>query len=74
MADDGFPRQSLLLASLAAMNNVAFGYDVGVVSGSLRDMADSLQLSTFEQELTTSGLNFVSGIGALLVSGEQDAA
>ena len=58
-----------LAASLAAINNLAFGYDVGVVSGSLADMATSLQLSTFEQEAATSGLNFVAGFGALLVSG-----
>jgi MFS family permease len=32
-------------------------------------MADSLSLSTFEKEAATSGLNFVAGFGALLVSG-----
>ena len=58
-----------LAASLAAVNNLAFGYDVGVVSGSLADMAASLQLSTFEQEAATSGLNFVAGLGALLLAG-----
>ena len=58
-----------LVASLAAINNLAFGYDVGVVSGSLRDMATSLNLSTIEQEAATSGLNFVAGAGALLMSG-----
>ena len=42
---------------------------VGVISGSLTDMARSLHLSTIEQEMATSGLNFVSGIGAVLVSG-----
>lgn len=63
------PVTALLLAAAAASNNVAFGYDVGVISGSLHDMAMSLGLSTFEQELSTSGLNFVSGFGALLVSG-----
>ena len=58
-----------LAASLAAINNLAFGYDVGVISGSLRDMASSLRLSTLEQEAATSGLNFVAGLGALLFSG-----
>jgi len=58
-----------LAASLAAINNLAFGYDVGVISGSLRDMASSLHLSTLEQEAATSGLNFVAGLGALLFSG-----
>ena len=65
----GFPYRVLLIASISSLNNVAFGYDVGVVSGSLTDMACSLRLSTFEQEVATSGLNFVSGLGALLVSG-----
>ena len=32
-------------------------------------MASSLGLSTLQQEMATSGLNFVSGIGAVLVSG-----
>jgi len=65
----GFPVRVALVASLAAINNLAFGYDVGVVSGSLRDMATSLSLSTIEQEAATSGLNFVAGAGALLMSG-----
>ena len=58
-----------LAASLAAINNLAFGYDVGVISGSLADMASTLDLSTLEQEAATSGLNFLAGFGALLVSG-----
>lgn len=44
-------------------------YDVGVVSGSLADMSNSLHLSTIEKEAATSGLNFVAGFGALFVSG-----
>ena len=63
------PLRVALVACAAALTNVAFGYDVGVISGSLSDMAGSLSLSTFEQEAATSGLNFVSGLGALLVSG-----
>ena len=63
------PMRMLLYSVAAALNNVAFGYDVGVISGSLSDMASTLSLSTFQQEMATSGLNFVSGLGALLVSG-----
>eukprot|EP00041_Stephanoeca_diplocostata_P029559 m.876852 g.876852 ORF g.876852 m.876852 type:complete len:309 (-) comp23580_c0_seq23:2691-3617(-) len=44
-------------------------YDVGVVSGSLADISNSLDLSTIQQEAATSGLNFVAGFGALFVSG-----
>lgn len=58
-----------LAAALAAINNLAFGYDVGVISGSLADMASTLDLSTFEKEAATSGLNFLAGFGALLISG-----
>ena len=63
------PRRAVLIACAAAMTNVAFGYDVGIISGSLVDIATSLRLSTIEQEMVTSGLNFVSGIGAICVSG-----
>lgn len=38
------PFRAILLASAAALNNVSFGYDVGVISGSLSDMASSLSL------------------------------
>jgi len=34
-------------------------------AGSLTDMAASLDLSTLQQEMATSGLNFVSALGAL---------
>eukprot|EP00312_Isochrysidales_sp_CCMP1244_P018806 CAMPEP_0202775922 /NCGR_PEP_ID=MMETSP1388-20130828/49479_1 /ASSEMBLY_ACC=CAM_ASM_000864 /TAXON_ID=37098 /ORGANISM="Isochrysis sp, Strain CCMP1244" /LENGTH=185 /DNA_ID=CAMNT_0049445061 /DNA_START=12 /DNA_END=565 /DNA_ORIENTATION=+ len=64
-----FPWRVLLVSIIASLNNMAFGYDVGVVSGSLLDMAGSLDLSLSEQELATSGLNFVSGIGALAGAG-----
>lgn len=63
------PHRATLVAVAAALNNVVFGYDVGVISGSLTDMANSLHLSTIEQEAATSGLNYVSGLGAVLVSG-----
>jgi len=55
----------MCVSVIAALNNMAFGYDVGVISGSLIDMASSLDLSVFAQEMATSGLNFVSGLGAL---------
>jgi sugar porter (SP) family MFS transporter len=48
--------------------NTAFGFDIGVVSGSLADLSSSLNLSRIEEEAATSGLNFFSGIGAIFVS------
>lgn len=38
-------------------------------SGLLKDMSASLHLTKFQEEAATSGLNFVAGIGAVLVSG-----
>eukprot|EP00038_Savillea_parva_P030539 m.78409 g.78409 ORF g.78409 m.78409 type:complete len:530 (+) comp9218_c0_seq1:231-1820(+) len=58
-----------LFSTIATLNNIAFGYDVGAVSGLLKDMVHTLDLSTIETEAGTSGLNFVAGFGALLVSG-----
>ena len=56
----------VILATCAAtLCNVAFGYDVGVVSGSLNAMAQSLDLTTIEKEVATSGLNFLAGLGAI---------
>ena len=55
----------VLAASAATLCNVAFGYDVGVVSGSLDDMALTLKLNTLQKEVATSGLNFLAGFGAI---------
>ena len=43
------------VTAAATFCNVAFGFDIGVVSGSLADLAASLNLTTFEQEAATSG-------------------
>ena len=43
------------VVTAATFCNVAFGFDIGVVSGSLADLAASLNLTTFEQEAATSG-------------------
>ena len=67
----GWPVRVAVLAFVSALNNVAFGYDVGVISGSLSDMAASIDLSTIQQEAVTSGLNYVAGLGALLLSGNS---
>lgn len=60
------PLHCCLYAAGAALINSAFGYDVGVISGSLSEMAAALHLSTVQQEIATSGLNFVAGLGALV--------
>ena len=63
-----FPWRVLLLSTLSAINNAAFGHDVGSFR-SLADMASSLSLTTFEKEAATSGLNFVAGFGGLYFAG-----
>ena len=65
-----FPWRSLLVTVAATVSNTGFGYDVGVVSGVLADLASSLDLDMTQQELFTGGLNFVSAAGALLVAGD----
>ena len=47
----------------------AVRYDVGVISGSLTDMSQTLHMSVIEREAVTSGLSFVAAIGAVVVSG-----
>jgi len=59
----------VLACCAATLCNVAFGYDVGVLSGSLGDMAESLNFTTIEKEASTSGLNYIAAFGALLISG-----
>jgi len=68
-ARSGGLNRVILAACSAVLCNVAFGYDVGVVSGSLNDMSRTLNLTTLEKEAATSGLNYLAGIGAILVSG-----
>eukprot|EP00729_Bicosta_minor_P012985 gene12985-23265_t len=65
----GIPIWLVGVTTAATFCNVAFGFDIGVVSGSLADLAASLNLTTIEQEAATSGLNFMSGVGAIVVSG-----
>lgn len=76
-ATSGRARQPASWASLrvgfvsaaATLTSMAFGYDVGVISGSLDDMADTIGLDTIQKEAVTAGLSFVAAGGALVVSG-----
>eukprot|EP00040_Diaphanoeca_grandis_P027140 m.153783 g.153783 ORF g.153783 m.153783 type:complete len:519 (+) comp30850_c1_seq1:574-2130(+) len=63
------PVKAWIVSLAASLCSMSFGYDVGVISGSLTDMGNTLNLGTFEKEVVTSGLNFVAGFGALFVSG-----
>lgn len=46
----GIPIWLVGVTTAATFCNVAFGFDIGVVSGSLADLASSLNLTTIEQE------------------------
>lgn len=52
------------LCIFAAINGFLFGYDLGVISGVLKPLADRFQLGTFAQEVVVSSLL----VGALLGS------
>jgi MFS family permease len=58
-----------LVAVLAVMNQVTFGYDVGAISQCLGSIQHEFGLSALEQGIVTSALNFFAGVGALAVSG-----
>lgn len=55
--------------SVSILCNIAFGFDVGIVSGILDDLSSNLRLSSTEQEIFAGGLNFISAAGSLLVAG-----
>jgi hypothetical protein len=63
------PWRVMVISMVATLTSMSFGYDVGVISGSLDDMATTLHLTTIEREVVTSGLSFVAAVGAVVVSG-----
>lgn len=58
-----------IYAMAGTLCSLAFGYDVGVVSGSLTDIQHTLNLTDFKKEAATSGLNFAAAVGSLTISG-----
>lgn len=55
-----------VVAAIAALNGLLFGYDIGVISGALLYIKQSFALSTFLQEVVVSGVLVGAMIGGQL--------
>ena len=55
-----------VVSVVACLGGLLFGYDTGVVNGSLRPMSEALGLDALGQGVATSSLVFAAAIGALL--------
>ncbi|MGW7515301.1 sugar porter family MFS transporter [Streptomyces sp. NPDC054796] len=63
----GRPRQPALLyavAGISALGGLLFGYDTGIISSALLDLAKDLELSTREREIVVSAILVGAMIGA----------
>lgn len=55
-----------VMAVIAALNGLLFGYDIGVISGALLYIKQTFALSTFLQEVVVSGVLVGAMIGAAI--------
>src|SRR5271156_3142404 len=62
----------LLIASVAALGGLLFGYDTGVISGAILFIARAFSLKTQMQELVVSVVLFGAMVGALVAGGASD--
>ncbi|SDH43117.1 sugar porter family MFS transporter [Agrococcus jejuensis] len=71
---DGPHRRRLgLVAVVACLGGLLFGYDTGVINGALLPMTQELGLTPLTQGIATSSLVFAAAIGALVGGRVSDA-
>jgi major inositol transporter-like SP family MFS transporter len=64
---DGPHRRRLgMVALIATLGGLLFGYDTGVINGALRPMTTELGLTTFTEGVVTSALLFAAAVGAMI--------
>jgi sugar porter (SP) family MFS transporter len=61
-----------LVAVVVILAGLLFGYDQGVISGALSDIASAFNLSTFMQEVVTSWVTLGALVGALIAGALAD--
>jgi sugar porter (SP) family MFS transporter len=66
------PLSAYLLASIAAMGGLLFGYDTGVISGALLFLKQSFALNPVQQEIATSSVLVGAIIGAIVAGRVND--
>src|ERR1700722_3269037 len=59
------PRYTYLVASVAALGGLLFGYDIGVISGAELLLKQAFHLSAGAEELAVAAVLIGSGIGGL---------
>lgn len=64
-AEREHPTFVYLMAFVGALNGLLFGFDTGVISGALPFIKETFQLSTFLQEIVTSGVLVGAMAGAM---------
>lgn len=65
-------KYALACALLASTNSVLLGYDIGVISGAVLYIRETLKISSVQEEILVGSLNVCSLIGSLLSGKTSD--